>query len=62
MRRFVGTSRVKTLAVPETNQSILMDMAYGIVESRQQNGCFKKFEDVRETGAGMIDRRLNITG
>lgn len=21
-----------------------------------------KFEDVRETGAGMIDRRLNITG
>ena len=22
----------------------------------------KKIEDVRETGAGMIDRRLNITG
>ena len=38
----------------ETNQSILMDMAYGIVESRQQNGCFKKFEDVREAEATLL--------
>ncbi len=45
IRRFVGTSRVKTLAVPADQPIHLMEIAYPIVETRWKNGCFKKFED-----------------
>jgi hypothetical protein len=34
IRRFVGTSRVKTLAIPADQPVHLMDIAYRIVETR----------------------------
>ena len=57
-RHFVGTSRVKTLAVPVDQPIHSIDIVYRILRTRQKNDCFKKFDEILESA--VIGRFIGV--